>query len=93
MSTAGKAAWGLVVLAAILHTDLWAWEDDTLVFGFMPMALAYHAGVSLLAATAWACVVKFAWPEGIEEWAALGADDDATSAEATAPLSERGERR
>ncbi len=72
MTSAGKFAWGLVVLAAILHTDLWAWDDDSLVFGFMPMALAYHAGVSLLAAGAWLAVVKFDWPEGIEQWASEG---------------------
>lgn len=70
MSGGGKLAWSLVIAAAILHTDLWAWEDDTLVFGFMPMALAYHAGISILAAIAWALVVRFAWPEGVEEWAA-----------------------
>jgi len=69
MSTSGKLAWGVVALAAILHSDLWAWNDDTLVFGFMPMALAYHAGISLLAAFAWFMVVKFDWPDGVEQWA------------------------
>ena len=83
MSTAAKLAWGLVVLAAILHTDLWAWEDDTLVFGFVPMALAYHAGISILAAVAWACVVKFDWPDGIEEWAS--AEEDGSSGEPGEP--------
>ena len=48
---------------------------ESRVFGFVPMALAYHAGISLLAATAWLCVVKFDWPDGIEEWAAAGDDD------------------
>jgi hypothetical protein len=75
LSTAAKLSWGLIIVAAILHTDLWAWENDTLVFGFVPMALAYHAGVSILAAFAWACVVKFDWPDGIEEWASAGDDD------------------
>ena len=74
-TTGGKLAWGLVLLAAILHTDFWAWEDDTLLFGFMPLALAYHAGLSVLAASAWALVVFFDWPDGIEEWAA-GTDEE-----------------
>jgi hypothetical protein len=72
MSNAGKLAWGLVIVAAILHTDLWAWEDDRLVFGFVPWALAYHAGISILAAVAWALVVRFDWPGGLEEWADTG---------------------
>ena len=50
MTTAGKLAWGVVIAAGILHTDLWAWDDTDLVFGFIPWALAYHAGISLLAA-------------------------------------------
>lgn len=78
MSGGGKLAWGLVIAAAILHTDLWAWHDDTLVFGFVPMALAYHAGISILAAFAWAMVVRFDWPDGVEEWAAQGDADAAT---------------
>ena len=35
----------------------------------VPWALAYHAGVSILAACAWALVVRFDWPDGLEEWA------------------------
>ena len=69
MSTAGKLAWGFVLLVGILHFDFWAWDDDTLVFGFMPSALAFHAGISIAAAIGWALVVKFDWPESIEAWA------------------------
>lgn len=76
MSTAGKWAWGVVIAAAILHTDLWAWENDTLVFGFIPWALAYHALISILAAIAWALVVRFDWPGGLEKWAAGGSTED-----------------
>ncbi len=36
---------GLLVLLAVLHQDFWWWDDGhTLVFGFMPVGLAYHAG-------------------------------------------------
>ena len=31
--------------------------------------LAYHAAYSLVAATFWAIVMKFAWPTRLEEWA------------------------
>lgn len=76
MNGRAKFAWGVVLVAAVLHFDFWAWDDDTLVFGFMPMVLAYHAGCSLVAAIAWALVVRFDWPEGIEEWAAQAPDDE-----------------
>lgn len=69
MSSAGKFAWALVALLAILHYDFWNWEDRSLVFGFMPSGLFYQALISIGAAVAWALVVKFAWPTHIEEWA------------------------
>ncbi len=62
-----------VVLAA-LHQDCWNWDKEDLVLGFMPEGLAYHAGYSLIAAIYWALVVRFAWPGGLEEWAAQGDD-------------------
>ena len=53
------------VVLAILHQDIWNWDDSSLVFGFLPKGLAYHAMYSLVAATFWALVVKFEkWAEG-----------------------------
>jgi len=66
---AGKLAWGFVIVIALLHYDFWYWDDSTLVFGFVPIGLAYQAGISLLAAAAWFAVVRLAWPTHIEEWA------------------------
>ena len=60
------------VLLAILHQDAWNWEKATLVFGLLPMGLAYHAAYSIVAATFWAVVIKFAWPHHLEEWADRG---------------------
>ena len=68
---------GAVVLLAVLHPDCWWWDDGTLVFGFMPIGLAYHVGYSLAAGLTWWIVVKFAWPDHIEAWA----DDAAASQE------------
>ena len=59
---------GFVVLA-VLHQDFWNWDKPDLVFGFMPIGLAYHAGYSIVAAIFWAMVVKFAWPHKLEAWA------------------------
>ena len=76
MSSKGKLAWGIVFLLAILHYDFFLWESTTLLFGFFPIGLAYHAGISIAAALAWFLVVKFDWPDGVEEWASAGETDE-----------------
>lgn len=62
------------ILLAILHQDSWNWNKATLVMGFMPIGLAYHALYSIVAATFWALIVKFAWPTYLEEWADGGGE-------------------
>ena len=69
MSTAGKLAWGFILLLGILHWDFWFWSDRTLLFGFMPIGLGYQAAISILAAVGWALVIQFAWPRNVEQWA------------------------
>lgn len=64
-----------VVIYAIAHQDFWYWDSDTILFGFMPIGLAYHALYSIAAATLWACAVKWAWPSDIEKWADEGGED------------------
>jgi hypothetical protein len=65
----------LVVVVALLHQDFWNWTNRSLVFGFLPMGLAYHIGFSFLAAlTMWA-LVRFAWPEHLETVVAEPAGD------------------
>ena len=53
---------GLVVGLLILHQDNWFWTDDTLVFGFMPIGLLWHASISVAACLTWALATKIAWP-------------------------------
>lgn len=53
----------------LLHQDCWNWDNRTLVFGFLPAGLAYHALFSLTAATFWYGVTRFAWPSSVERWA------------------------
>lgn len=68
-----KTVYGLIVLLAIVHQDFWWWdESDLLVFGFVPIGLAYHAGISLVAGILWALVVKYCWPHALD-------DEDASS--------------
>ncbi len=60
--TAKWVIWSLVVLLTVLHQDLWFWHDSTLLFGFLPVTLAYHMGISLAAAVVWFLAVKWIWP-------------------------------
>lgn len=54
--------WGLVLALIVLHQDNWNWNNGTLVFGFMPITLLYHAGISLAAGIVWYMATIFAWP-------------------------------
>jgi len=57
----------LVVAVYLLHQDYWNWRQaEPLIFGFLPVGLAYHAGYSILAAITMAVLVKFAWPAHLE---------------------------
>ncbi len=56
-----------IVLLMVLHQDFWWWDDNALVFGFVPIGLAYHALISLLAGGIWALIVFFAWPKGLDD--------------------------
>ncbi len=53
---------GLVLLLLILHQDNWFWTDATLVFGFIPIALFWHACISLAAVGTWFLATCIAWP-------------------------------
>jgi hypothetical protein len=57
----------LIVVVYFLHQDFWNWKQaEPLVFGFLPIGLAYHAGYSVLAAIFMAILVKVAWPKHLE---------------------------
>lgn len=59
----------IVAVAAVyaLHQDLWFWRDARpLVFGFLPPALAYHAGYCLLVALLMWWLTRTAWPGHLE---------------------------
>jgi hypothetical protein len=57
----------LIVGFYFLHQDFWNWKRaEPLVFGFLPIGLAYHAAYSVLAAVLMAILVKFAWPKHLE---------------------------
>tara|TARA_R110002049_G_scaffold4601_5_gene32244 strand:- start:343461 stop:343709 length:249 start_codon:yes stop_codon:yes gene_type:complete len=53
---------GLVLLLLILHQDNWFWNDGTLLLGFMPIGLFWHACISIAASITWFLATKIAWP-------------------------------
>lgn len=69
MKPATLVATIVFIVLAVLHQDVWNWDNANLVFGFLPVGLAYHAAYSITAATFWAVVMKVAWPTRLEEWA------------------------
>lgn len=69
--------WGLVLLLAILHQDNWLWDNDTLVFGFLPVTLLFHACLSVAAAFTWFLATRFAWPVDADEASGASADGGA----------------
>ena len=56
----------LFVAMMALHQDFWLWRDARLVFGFVPVGLAYQVGYSVFAALVMWVLVRRAWPAGIE---------------------------
>jgi hypothetical protein len=63
---------GLLTLAVVavyaLHQDVWFWRTARpLVFGFLPIGVAYHAGYCMLAAVLMWLLVRHAWPHRLEE--------------------------
>lgn len=64
-----KLIWLLVGLLFILHHDFWLWGNPSLVFGFLPVGLAYHLAYSVAAGCTWFAMVKFAWPSHVEDFA------------------------
>lgn len=58
----------LVVAVYLLHQDFWNWKRiEPLIFGFLPIGLAYHVGYSLVAALTMAVLVRWAWPKDLAQ--------------------------
>jgi hypothetical protein len=57
----------LIAGVYVVHQDNWNWKSTEVVFGILPVGLAYHAGYSILAAVMMAILVKFAWPGHLEQ--------------------------
>ena len=56
----------LIVAVYAAHQDYWNWSKTDLIFGFVPIGLAYHAGYAIACAVLMAILVKTAWPKHLE---------------------------
>lgn len=63
-----KAVYFAIIVLAVLHQDFWFWDDATLVFGVLPVGLAYHALYSVVAGLIWFVALHYAWPKEVEEF-------------------------
>jgi hypothetical protein len=60
----------VVATAALyaLHQDLWFWRTaHPLVFGFLPIGLAYHGVYCIAAALLMWALTRTAWPRHLEQ--------------------------
>ncbi|MGH9349641.1 MAG: DUF3311 domain-containing protein [Vicinamibacterales bacterium] len=56
----------LVVLLYALHQDIWFWHTARpVVFGILPIGLAYHVAYSIVVAGAMWLLVRYAWPRDL----------------------------
>jgi hypothetical protein len=83
----------VVAVLYLLHQDFWFWrEARPLVFGFLPVGLAYHAlycaAVSLLMWT----LTRVAWPDHLERPASDTTRDGPAFAKASARSRRSAER-
>ena len=62
-----QTIWIAVVLLLIIHQDIWFWADSRLVFGFMPVTLCYHIGISIASAFVFYLATQYAWPADLSE--------------------------
>lgn len=61
------AIWLALAVLLVAHQDYWQWDDTSLMFGFLPYTLFYHAVISVLAAVVWFLAIVFCWPASLDE--------------------------
>jgi Protein of unknown function (DUF3311) len=61
----------------LLHQDFWLWDDSTLLLGFLPLGLAYHAVFCVATSFLMYLLVVYCWPDEAEAFADADPDDEA----------------
>jgi hypothetical protein len=68
MDARGALLAAFTLILYLLHQDYWNWRAaHPLIFGFLPVGLAYHALYTIGAALWMAVLVKLAWPGHLDE--------------------------
>lgn len=78
-----SVVWGLILFLVVIHQDVWNWDNDSLVFGFIPMTLAYHAGISISASVVWFIAIMTVWPTDLEDEVAAHVESQSNTSEST----------
>lgn len=70
MASLSMTGWFVLILGLyLLHQDFWFWDRARpLVFGFLPIGLAYHAAYCLTVAVLMWALTRFAWPSHLEHF-------------------------
>jgi hypothetical protein len=57
----------VTALVYVLHQDVWFWRSARpLVFGFLPIGLAYHAAYTVCISLLMWLLVTYRWPSHLE---------------------------
>lgn len=64
-----RLVWFVLILSLyLLHQDLWLWRQARpLVFGFLPVGLAYHAAYCVAVTALMWMLTRMAWPAELDE--------------------------
>ena len=58
----------ITAVVYLLHQDFWFWRSARpLVFGFLPIGLAYHAAYTIAISLWMLVLVKYCWPSHLED--------------------------
>lgn len=68
MGPTARLGWFVAIAALFaLHQDFWWWRQARpLLFGFLPVGLAYHGAYCLAVALLMWALTRFAWPSHLE---------------------------
>jgi uncharacterized protein DUF3311 len=57
----------LIAALYVLHQDFWFWRQARpLVFGVLPIGLAYHAAFTLVTSVVLVLLVRLLWPAALD---------------------------
>jgi hypothetical protein len=69
LAPTARIGWFIAIAALyLLHQDIWFWRQARpLMFGFLPVGLAYHGAYCVAVAGLMWGLTRFAWPSHLED--------------------------